>query len=146
MNARIIFFFFFLLPLSYNAHPSLAVHFSKEAKNFGYSSTNGVLLLHFMVLKITIQLFRTINNNALIIFNEPSPTYNPRFFIHVFVGLFCPLFYFHKLIRYMALKRNNINYVALFQLSCQHIYQFLYKHLCDIVQLVKILVRFLHST
>ena len=57
MNAGIkkfIYLFFFFLPLSYNVQPFLAVHCSKEAKIFGYNSTNRALFLHLVVLKITI--------------------------------------------------------------------------------------------
>ena len=38
------------LPLSYSAH----VHCSKEAKIFGYNSTNGASFLHLVVLKIVL--------------------------------------------------------------------------------------------
>ena len=45
---------FFFKPLSYSAQPKIAVYYSKEAKIFGYSSTNGALFLHLVVLKIAI--------------------------------------------------------------------------------------------
>ena len=45
---------FFFKSLSYNAQPSLAVHYSCGAKLFGFGSTNVAIFLYLVVLKIAI--------------------------------------------------------------------------------------------